>query len=200
LSDEERGFSARRSWRRRFWEPVLQRLPDSWRVQAIDPPGLGSVPAQPDIAGYDDLVGYVARTIMTPTAVIAQSMGSFIALELTLRYPLLVTHVALVAATGGIDMASHGGADWQEDYATAYPHAQAWARAPVRDLGEQLGAINIPVLLIWPTHDMLSPLSAAHALASKIPSTTLVTFQSDDHWIIHRFPDETTAAIRSFIE
>ena len=74
------------------------------------------------------------------------------------------------------------------------------ARGPVRDLGEQLEAIDIPVLLIWPTHDILSPLSVAHALASKIPSTTLVTFPSDDHWILHRFPEETTAAIRSFIE
>src|SRR5262245_44943078 len=118
----------------RFWDPVVKRLPTLWQVQAVDLPGLGGVPAQPDVASYDDLVGYVARTITAPTAIVAQSMGSFIALELALRFPRLVSHLVLVAATGGIDVASLGGVDWREDYATAYPHAPVWARGPVRDL------------------------------------------------------------------
>jgi pimeloyl-ACP methyl ester carboxylesterase len=183
-----------------FWDPVIERLPASWRVRAIDLPGLGAIPARPDVSSYDDLVDYAARTITASAAVVAQSMGAFIALQLALRYPRLVTHLVLVAATGGIDVARHGGADWREEYATAYPQAQAWARAPVPDLGGQLGAIAIPVLLIWPTHDILSPLTVAHTLASRIPSTSLVTFPSDDHRVVHRFPDESAAAIRSFIE
>src|SRR5262245_39420609 len=182
-----------------FWDPIVERLPAEWRVQAIDLPGLGSVPAKPDVNGYDDLADYVARTIAAPTMVVAQSMGAFIALQLALRYPQLVTHLVLVAATGGIDVASHGAANWRAAYAAAYPHAQAWARAPVPDLAGQLEAISVPVLLIWPTHDILSPLSVAHALKSTIPSTSLVTFESDDHWIIRRFPDESVAAIRSFV-
>jgi len=130
---------------------------------------------------------------------VAQSMGVFIALQLALRYPDLVTHLVLVAATGGLDVARHGGGDWRADYATAYPQAQPWARAPVPDLSGHLGAIVIPVLLIWPTRDVLSPLSVAQALTELIPSTSLVTFRSDDHWIVRRFPDETAAAIRSFL-
>jgi len=183
-----------------FWNPLIERFPAAWQARAIDLPGLGSVPAQSDVHGYEDLVVHVARTITTPTAVVAQSMGGFIALRLVLRYPQLVTHLVLVAVTGGIDVNGHGGIDWREDYAAAFPHAQAWARAPVPDLSSQLGQISIPVLLIWPTRDVLSPLSVAQTLASKIRSATLVTFDSDDHWIVHRLPDESVAAIRSFID
>jgi 2-hydroxy-6-oxonona-2,4-dienedioate hydrolase len=183
-----------------FWDPIVARLPAAWRVRAIDLPGLGSIPTRSDVGSYDDLVNYVAPTITAPAVVVAQSMGAFIALQLTLRYPQLVTHVVLVAATAGIDIASHGGADWRDGYPSAFPHAQAWACTPVPDLSSQLGQIHVPVLLLWPTRDQLSPLSVASALASTIPSTTLVTFDSDDHWIVHRFPDQAAAAIRSFID
>src|SRR5262245_14838547 len=182
-----------------FWEPLIERLPAAWQMQAIDLPGLGAIPANPDVGSYDDLVDHVARAIAAPAVVVAQSMGAFIALQLALRFPDLVTHLVLVAATGGLDVARHGGTDWRADYATTYPQAQPWARDPVPDLSGQLSAIVIPVLLIWPTRDLLSPLSVADELAAKIPSTSLVTFPSDDHWIVRRVPDESAAAIRSFL-
>ncbi len=45
-----------------------------------------------------------------------------------------MTHLVLIAATGGIDAARHGATDWREEYAAAHPHAQPWAWAPVPDL------------------------------------------------------------------
>src|SRR5712692_9113167 len=51
-------------------------------------------------------------------------MGAYVALQLALRYPPLVTHLVPVAATGGVDMAKYGAVDWREEYATAYPQAQ----------------------------------------------------------------------------
>ena len=183
-----------------FWEPIIERLSASWHVQAIDLPGLGFVPASPDVRSYDDLVDHVARAIAAPTAVVvAQSMGTYVALQLALRYPHLVTHLVLVAATGGIDVGIHGAKDWRQEYASAFPHAQDWALASVPDLSDRLSDITIPVLLIWPTHDTLSPLPVAQALASKIPFASLVTFPSNDHWIVHRFSDESASAIRSFV-
>lgn len=183
-----------------FWRPVVERLPATWQVQSLDLPGLGSVPAHAGVSSYDDLADYVAPMIGIPGVVAAQSMGAYVALQLALRYPSLVTHLVLVAAAAGVDMASHGAVDWREEYATAYPQAQAWARSRVRDLSDEIGTIMIPVLLIWPTNDLLSPLTVAHAFASRIPTTSLVTFASDDHWVVHRFPDETAAALRAFIE
>lgn len=183
-----------------FWQPIVERLPTWWHVQATNLPGLGFVPALPDVRSYDDLVDYVARAITAPTAVVAQSMGSYVALQLALRYPQLVTHLVLVAATGGIDVGVHGASDWRQEYASSFPHAQEWARALVPELSHRLNDITIPVLLIWPTHDPLSPLPVAHALASRIPRTSLVTFPSTDHWVVHRFADESASAIRSFVQ
>ena len=68
-----------------FWTPIVERLPKACRAEALDLPGLGSVPARADVAGYDDLVRYVARKIHAPTTLIAQSMGAYIAIELALR-------------------------------------------------------------------------------------------------------------------
>src|SRR5262249_24537875 len=102
-------------------------------------------------------------------------------------------------ATGGVDVASHHAAGWREDYATAYPDAQPWARGQVRDFSdEELGAIDIPVLLIWAKRDPLSPLPVAQRLASKIPNATLVTFESDDHWFIHQFADPVARLVARY--
>ena len=70
----------------------------------------------------------------------------------------------------------------------------------VPDLTERLSEIRVPVLLIWATGDILTPLGVAHLLASKIPTTSLVTFDSDDHWVARQFADETARAIQRFVE
>jgi pimeloyl-[acyl-carrier protein] methyl ester esterase len=88
-----------------FWAPIIARLPGDWDKRAIDLPGLGAIPPQPDVNSYDDLVEHVARTISAPSAIVAQSMGSYVALQLTLRYAHLVTALVLAAATGGVSAA-----------------------------------------------------------------------------------------------
>src|SRR5262249_4384675 len=133
------------------------------------------------------------------SVVVAQSMGAYVALQLALQHPHLVTHLVLIAATGGVDVASHGAADWRQDYASAFPAAAAWARTSVPDLTHRLSDLVIPVLLIWATHDTLSPLPVAHALAAKIGSSSIITFPSSDHWVVHRFANESAAAIRAFV-
>jgi poly(3-hydroxyoctanoate) depolymerase len=177
----------------------VERLPRTWRAQLLDLPGLGSVPPDPAVSSYEELIDYVARRITAPTILVGQSMGGFIALELALRYPNLVTHLALVVVTGGVNMANHGALDWRQDYMATHQQAQPWACAPVPDLIEEVGAIEIPTLLVWAARDVLSPLSVAHALAAKIRNASLVTFDSDDHWVARTHPDETAAALREFI-
>jgi pimeloyl-ACP methyl ester carboxylesterase len=117
-----------------FWSPITERLPDDWIVTAIDLPGLGSVPARDGIRGYADLAEYVAGIVAAPSAIVAQSMGAYVALRVALRYPHLVTHLVLVAATGGIDVMKCGAVDWRSDYAGSYPQAQFWACDRVPDL------------------------------------------------------------------
>jgi pimeloyl-ACP methyl ester carboxylesterase len=159
-----------------FCTPITERLPDDWIVTAMDLPGLGSVPARDDIRGYDDLAEYVAGIVAAPSAIVAQSMGAYVALRVALRYPHLVTHLVLVAATGGIDVMKCGAVDWRSDYAGTYPQAQSWTCDGVPDLSADLRALEIPVLLIWPTADILSPPAVAERLAATIPTTSLITF------------------------
>ena len=178
-----------------FWSPVAAQLPPTWQHQLIDLPGLGSVPAHPTVASYHDLVDFVAASIPTPTVLVAQSMGSFIALELALQYPELVTHLVLVAVTGGIDMSVHRATDWRASYAISYPSAQPWARDRVPDLSHRFQEIAVPVLLVWATRDPLSPLSVAKTLKSRIPGASLRTFDTDDHWLARVHAEEVAAAI-----
>jgi poly(3-hydroxyoctanoate) depolymerase len=182
-----------------FWKPVAERLPASWETQLIDLPGLGSIPSRADVSSYSDLVDYVARGIAGPTVLVGQSMGGFIALQLALRYPHLVTHLVLAVVAGGVDMDAHGARDWRTDDAPS-SLAQTWANDAVPDLTQQLGAIEVPVLLVWATRDAWSPLSVAQTLASRIPRASLVTFDSDHHWIARKRADEIAAAVRSFVE
>jgi pimeloyl-ACP methyl ester carboxylesterase len=183
-----------------FWDPIAQCLDSNFDVLAFDLPGLGNFPAQSGIASYDDLADYVAAKIRGSSAVVGQSMGAYIALQLALRYPRRVTHLVMTAATGGVDALRLGAADWRGDYATTYPNAASWARSHVRDLSDDaLSRITIPVLLLWPTRDGLSPLSIAHRLAGRLPNARLVTFDSDDHWFVHHFADHIASEIAEFI-
>jgi len=182
-----------------FWDPIAQRLDSNFDVLALDLPGLGNIPARNGITSYDDLADYVAAKIPDSSAVVSQSMGAYVALQLALRYPQMVTHLVLTAATGGVDALRLGAEDWRGDYATTYPNAASWARSHVRDLSDdELRRITIPVLLLWPTHDALSPLSIAHRLAKHLPHSRVVTFDSDDHWFVHHFADQIASEISAF--
>ena len=182
-----------------FWAPIAERLPATWHSHLVDLPGLGPVPPDPAVSSYADLVEYVSRRTTVPSLLVGQSMGGFIALQLALRYPHLVTHLVLVALTGGINMASHGALDWRPDYEATHPSTQPWARASVPDLTAELGTIEIPTLLVWATRDALSPLAVAHTLASKIRTTSLVTFESDDHAVACTHAAEMASALRAFV-
>jgi len=181
-----------------FWDPIRERLPSDWQQQRIDLPGFGPVPARPDISSYEQLVDHIASGIAVPSVVAGQSMGGFLSLQLALRHPALVTHLVLIVAAGGVDMARHGALDWRALDQTNRTNP-AWTYSPVPDLTPELGSIQIPVLLIWATRDPLSPLGVAQQLEADLPNARLLTFDTDDHWVARRFPGETALAIRDFV-
>lgn len=182
-----------------FWDPVRQQLPSEWRTRSLDLPGLGPVPPRPEVQSYLQLADYVAGAIDRPTALIAQSMGAYVALELTLRHPQLVRQLVLTVAAAGVDMARHGSFDWRPEARLGKPNQAAWTFAPVADLSAELHRITLPVLLIWATRDRISPLGVAEQLVAQLPRARLVTFDSDDHWVARVRAAETAQAIRDFL-
>src|SRR4051812_35539968 len=86
-----------------FWDPIRAHLPASWQPHSFDLPGFGPVPAHPEIQSYDQLVDWIARGLPRAGVVAGQSMGGFIALQLALRHPELVTHLVLLVAAAGVD-------------------------------------------------------------------------------------------------
>jgi pimeloyl-ACP methyl ester carboxylesterase len=109
-------------------------------------------------------------------------MGGYLALELALRHPELVTSLTLCVAAGGVDMARHGARDWRPEAAAAGDRS-AWSLAPTPDLTAQLGRIAVPVLLIWAERDPISPLAVAEVLLARLPDARLLQFDTDDHWV-----------------
>jgi pimeloyl-ACP methyl ester carboxylesterase len=75
------------SWR--SWSTILDTLSASRRVIAVDLPGHGATPAEPDSGTFDGLVGsverYIASTGLAGVDVVGSSMGARIVLELTRR-------------------------------------------------------------------------------------------------------------------
>ena len=65
------------------------------------------------------------------------------------------------------------------------------------DLSHRLHEIAVPVLLVWAARDPLSPLSVAKTLETKIRGASLLTFDTDDHWVAPAHAEETAAAIVS---
>lgn len=194
-----------------FWEPVARRLPAEWSKRTIDWPGLGPAPASsvegddaeahPDehaVQSYDDFARHVARAIPTPTLLVGQSMGAYVSLKVALARPDLVRRMVLVAATAGIDVVRHGARDWRIGARDEEPAPPDWVLAPPDDLTAQLHRIQVPVLLVWAARDPLSPLGVARELAARLPRSSLVVLDSDDHWAARERPDETAAVIREW--
>lgn len=63
------------------------------------------------------------------------------------------------------------------------------------DTTETLRHLRVPTLLIWATHDPISPLSVGEYLHSLIPASRLVVLECDDHWVARIHADEVAHEI-----
>ncbi|MCI5069900.1 alpha/beta hydrolase, partial [Acidovorax sp.] len=117
-----------------FWQPVsaaithpAERVLPGWpwfgRASAADMP--------PNTADrMQDLVDAVTPYMDQPCALIAQSMGGVVAALAALQRPERLTHLVLVATSGGVPIDDLRPHDWRPDFLRANPPGPAgFARA-----------------------------------------------------------------------
>src|SRR5215475_6124112 len=107
-----------------FWQPLARLLPAAWDTRLLEWPGLGDVPASPEVNGFDDLVRLTLGAMEAPSDLVAQSMGGVVALHVALERPDLVRRLVLVATSGGLDLKRFGAADWREEYVRKFHRAR----------------------------------------------------------------------------
>jgi poly(3-hydroxyoctanoate) depolymerase len=164
-----------------FWRPLADRLETNARKLIVGYPGFGSEPSDERIGSFDDLVERILTHIDQPTAIVAQSMGGVIAVRAALAKPHLVTHVVLVATSGGIDTKGLGAHDWRNGFAESYPSLPDWFISFRSDLTAELESLTQPVLLIWGDADPLSPVAVGQRLLELLPHAQLHVVAGGNH-------------------
>jgi pimeloyl-ACP methyl ester carboxylesterase len=177
-----------------FWNPVaahadLDGAFVSW-------PGLGDEPPDPAVGCIDDLVALAAGQIRALTALIAPSMGGYVAIKLALAFPTLVKSLVLAVTSGGVPAADLGGCDWCPDYAAAFPNAARWIADPVEDLSAQIPSLRAPALLLWGDADPISPVAVGERLASLLPRSRLRIIPGAGHDLAQTHAEIVAAEIR----
>lgn len=164
-----------------FWAPVSELLRHPASRAHIGWPGFGSTPTDPLINGINDLVARIVSEIDQPTALIAQSMGGVVAMQVALHRPEFITHLILAVTSGGIDIADLHAKDWRPAFLEANPSFSRWFIDYKSDLSANLGAIKMPALLLWGDDDPISPVVVGMRLRELLPHACLHVLPGGAH-------------------
>ncbi|MEZ5282125.1 MAG: alpha/beta hydrolase [Acidimicrobiales bacterium] len=175
-----------------FWDPIREQL-DDYPSEALDWPGLGGHPPSPAVRSFDDLVDWTIEQITTPSALIGQSMGGFVAMRVAIARPDLVTHLVLAVTSAGIDRQRLGLDEW---HLRAQPGDAQWVADPQPALDEYIAGVRVPCLLLWADEDPISPLPLGRRLQELIPGAILTIYSSDDHWVVLEHAADVARQIR----
>ena len=182
------------------WEPLSQRLAIPARHVIVGWPGFDGVLRDPAINRLSDLVGLVLNHIDRPTDLIAQSMGGVVAMQVAVRQPGLISHLVLVATSGGVDMQRfQPHEDWPIQYRQDLPQAPEWFVDDRTDLTDQIHMIKVPTLLVWGDRDPVSPVAVGEYLAGELPNAKLIVVEDADHFLARDRADELAPHISKFL-
>lgn len=183
-----------------FWQPVSNLLSHPAARCLLSWPGFGSTPPDPNVSGVNALVEMVIEVIDQPTALVAQSMGGVVAIQVALARPDLVTHLVLTATSGGVDVAGRGGIDWRPAMLADYPDVPRWFIDFKEDLTQALRTIAIPTLLLWGDADPISPVCVGQHLAQLLPFASLTVIDGGQHDLAYAHAEQVAALIAQHIE
>lgn len=178
-----------------FWHPAGALLPAAWGKTYLGWPGLGAQPHDPAMRGLDDLVARAAAALASQTVVVAQSMGGVIAVRLALAHPETISHLVLVATSGGLDLTRFGVSDWRPDYRRNFPNAAAWITEARADHEPDFPRLTLPIQLIWGDRDPISPVAVGTHLARALPNARLAIIEGGTHALATEQPARVAALI-----
>lgn len=164
-----------------FWRPVADRLLPERPRHLFAWPGLGDEPHDPNVRGADDLVAMVRAHMHEPVDLIAQSMGGLIAVKAALAAPDRVRRLVLVATSGGVPVEDFGASEWRDDYRRDYPNAASWIMQAREDLSDRIRRIKASTLLLWGSHDPISPIAVGEHLCELLPDAMLHVIAGAGH-------------------
>lgn len=188
------------------WTPTLQTLAERYRVYALDLVGFGrSWPKHRFSLRYavDHIQRWMAALGIARADFCGHSMGGQVCLSFAAAHPERVRKIIAVAPSGlplegnAVALARRGMDSC--GYANAVTALRAMRPAlqagplvllgAVRDIrraniGEILGAINAPTLVVWGGRDTLLPISHATAFHRAIQGSRLVIIPEGNHNVI----------------
>lgn len=182
-----------------FWLPVARQLPSQIRRYLLGYPGFGKALQDPLIRCMDDWVERQAALLQPGTAIVAQSMGCVLAVQLAARRPELISRLVLTGMSGGVDVQKLGGIAWQDDFEREYPHLPTWFSRYRTDLTPVLMSLRSGVLLLSGDSDPISPPTVGVKLASLIPRSRVVILPGAGHDMAVTHVAEVTAAISAHL-
>ena len=128
-----------------------------------------------------DLVDAVTLHMDRPCALIAQSMGGVVAVLAALQRPEYLTHLVLVATSGGVPIDDLRPHDWRPDFMRSNPAFPAWMARERWNLAPQLASVRAPTLLLWGDADAISPVAVGERLQGLLPRAQLQVLPGGAH-------------------
>jgi pimeloyl-ACP methyl ester carboxylesterase len=176
-----------------FLDPMRKKNPGVISI-SLDWPGLRGTPPLSHIRIFDNLVELTIRSINTPSALVSQSMGSYVAIRVALNRPDLATHFVLAVTYAGIDRELLRLTAWRPVAADHHP-GSSWVTIQQPSFDERLSTVTVPTLHLWATDDPISPLAIGERLNNLLPDSQLVTYDSDSHWVVLKHAKDVASEI-----
>lgn len=168
-----------------FWQPVAGALPQPAARVLLGWPWFGAAsPADLPATGARDMQDLVEATTVhmdRPCALIAQSMGGVVALLAALERPEWLTHLVLVATSGGVPIDDLHPEDWRPGFLQSNPAFPQWMADVRLDLSARLPSVQAPTLLLWGDADAISPTAVGQRLSGLLPHSQMHVLAGGGH-------------------
>jgi pimeloyl-ACP methyl ester carboxylesterase len=206
----------------RYWTPTAIRLASEFNVAAPDLPGFGRSDKPRHTLDVEELASWLARWMravaMAPAALIGNSFGCQIIVELAVRHPDVVERIVLQGPTTD----PHGNSAWEQfrrwqrnnpnepfthkivsvrDYADCGLRRiwETWMISLRDRIEEKLPHVRVPALVVRGSCDPIVPQSWAEEAAELLPQGELVIIPGGRHTINFSSPIEFTRVLRPFL-